>query len=174
MPALKRIHPAGHALAWLLLALLALACAGQGETAMPLARVEIGGHTVLAEVPLSQEQRMRGLGGRQSLEPGRGMLFLFTPGSPQYMCMRDMNFPLDFIWLDQGRVSQISARVPAAGATLTLRADRPVQMVLEVPAGWAQAKMVRPGQKVRISAAGGELPPELARILNQEGGHETK
>lgn len=160
MSKLKNLHPASRAGLCLLLAFFALVCAGMGETPMPLAQVEINGQVVLAEVPRSPMQRLRGLGGRKSLEPGRGMLFVFTPGAPQAMCMRDMSFALDFIWLDQGRVGQISAQVPPEGAQITVQANRPMQMVLEVPGGWAQANGVRPGQKARITALGSELPSE--------------
>ncbi len=152
----------------LLLALGLPAWAAPAEPAMPQVRVEFEEQTVLAEVPLTPLQRLRGLGERDSLEPGRGMLFYFSPGAPQDMCMRAMRFSLDFIWLDQGRVSQITAQVPPDGAKVTVRPQRPAQMVLEVPGGWAKSNGVRPGQKVSLSAAQGVLPRDLRALLGAE------
>lgn len=147
--------------------LCSLAWAAPGGVDLPLARVEFGEHAVLAEVPVSPAQRIKGLGGRESLEPGRGMLFIFH-GKAVSMCMRDMNFPLDFIWLNQGRVSQISAQVPPGGARVSVRALGPAQMVLEVPGGWAKEHGVHVGQEARITPLDPKLPPAMTRVLHQE------
>lgn len=143
----------------------AWAAADSGD--MPLVRVDLGPHSVLAQVPISTDQRLRGLGGRRGLEPGRGMLFIFRFKNVS-MCMRDMNFPLDFIWLDQGRVSHISAQVPPDGAGVSVRAQGEARMVLEVPGGWARAHEVRPGQSVRITPLQGKLPAYMTSLLPQD------
>ncbi|MCB2192015.1 MAG: DUF192 domain-containing protein [Deltaproteobacteria bacterium] len=138
--------------------------AGPQSGEMPLAKMVFGRHQVLAEVPISSDQRMKGLGGRQTLEPGRGMLFIFY-GKPLSMCMRGMHFPLDFIWLNQGKVSQISSNVPPGGVKVTVRAIGPAQMVLEVPAGWARDHGVHLGQEVNVTMLSKGLPKGLAVVL---------
>lgn len=140
---------------------------------MPLALVEIGPRKVLAEVPQSAAQRYQGLGGRKSLASGRGMLFFFYQGGPRTMCMRGMNFALDFIWLRAGRVSEISHRVPPAGAKLTINPLGRADLVLEVPAGWARDNGVRPGQAVTITPLGKDFPGSLKARLVMES-HESR
>ena len=155
------------ALAGMAAILCSLAWAAPQTPYMPLVRVDFGKHSVLAEVPVSSAQRIKGLGGRQSLEAGRGMLFIFY-GKAVSMCMRDMNFPLDFIWLNQGKVSQISPSVPPGGVKVSVRAKGEAQMVLEVPAGWAGKHGVHVGQAVGVTPLGDELPPAMTNVLNQE------
>ncbi len=155
----------------LLLSPAFVACARQARPELPLAQVDIAGQTVLAEVPATVLERYQGLGGRRSLEPGRGMLFFFFKGEPRAMCMRDMRFALDFIWLAGGRVSEVTARVPPGGAGLVIKPTKPADLVLEVPAGWARDNGVRPGQAVRITPLGRAFPPSLSRRLSMES-HE--
>ena len=163
-----RIHRAAClALAGLTALLCSLAWATPHIPYMPLVRVDFGKHSVLAEVPVSSAQRIKGLGGRRALRPGHGMLFIFH-GMPLSMCMRDMKFPLDFVWLDQGKVSQISPDVPPGGDSVTVRSQGDAQMVLEVPAGWAQEHGVHVGQAVGITPLDDELPPAMTNVLNQE------
>ncbi|BEQ15638.1 DUF192 domain-containing protein [Desulfoferula mesophila] len=148
------------------LVLLTLAVAWDSPPAggMPMVRVSFGQHQVLAEAPVSPAQRLKGLGGRQNLAPGQGMLFIFA-GRALGMCMRDMKFPLDFVWLDQGKVCQIDPNVPAGGERVTVRAKVPAQMVLEVPSGWAQEHGVYVGQEVRVDLVSGQLPESLAKVI---------
>lgn len=155
------------ALAGLAAMLCSLAWAESIQAGMPLVRVDFGKHRVVAEVPVSSDQRIKGLGGRQALQPSRGMLFIFY-GKPMTMCMRDMNFPLDFIWLNRGKVSHISPKVPPGGVKVSVRAKGDAQMVLEVPAGWAKEHGVRVGQAVSITPLDDKLPPAMTRVLHQE------
>jgi uncharacterized membrane protein (UPF0127 family) len=149
--------------AWVLfLGALAWAAPSGGE--MPLVRLAFGQHQVLAQAPVNQAQRIKGLGGRQDLEPGQGMLFIFA-GPAVGMCMRDMRFPLDFIWLYQGKVCQIDPNVPAWGERVSVQAKVPAQMVLEVPSGWAQEHAVYVGQEVGLRLVGGKLPQDLERVI---------
>jgi uncharacterized membrane protein (UPF0127 family) len=149
-------------------------CAREAGPSLPLVRVELAGKTVVAEVPSTALERYLGLGGRSSLSPGRGMLFFFYRGSPQAMCMRAMNFPLDFIWLARGRVAEVTPRVPPGGAELIITPAHPVDLVLEVPAGWAQEQGVRPGQRVAITPLGIDFPPELRQRLHMEPSHDPR
>jgi uncharacterized membrane protein (UPF0127 family) len=146
---------------------LSLAWAAPPAQDMPLVRVSFGRHQVLAEAPVSPAQRMKGLGGRQDLAPGRGMLFIFA-GRALGMCMRDMKFPLDFVWLDRGKVCQIDPNVPAWGERVSVLAKVPAQMVLEVPSGWAQKHGVYVGQEVRVELVSGELPDSLAKVIGND------
>ncbi|MCF8066691.1 MAG: DUF192 domain-containing protein [Desulfarculaceae bacterium] len=163
-----RIHRAAClALAGTVALLSSLAWAAPEGADMPLVRMDFGEHSVLAEVPVSSAQRIKGLGGRRALEPGRGMLFIFY-GKPVTMCMRDMNFSLDFIWLNQGKVSQISPNVPPGGVKVSVRAKGDAQMVLEVPGGWVREHGVHLGQVVRIKPLDGKLPSTMTSKFNQE------
>lgn len=159
-----------RARAWLLPSLgliLMLLGAGPQGAGLPLVQVTLGKQTLLAEVPLSYGQKYRGLGGREGLLEGRGMLFIFQPAQRVTMSMRGMRFALDFIWGRAGRVVQITPDVPPWGAAWLLRSEREVDLVLEVPAGWSAARGVRVGDPVRVRTYGLEAPPALQRLLDR-------
>jgi uncharacterized membrane protein (UPF0127 family) len=96
----------------------------------------------VADRPLS---RLRGLLGRDGLEPGAGLL-LRPSGSIHTFFMR---FPIDAVFLDaELRVLRARGGLPpwrTAGA-------RGARAVLELAAGEAGRRGVAPGERLRLSA----------------------
>ena len=115
--------------------------------------VLIGNKTVHVQVADTDVLRTQGLSGRVSLGANEGMMFRF-PAPDQYgFWMKDMQFPLDFIWIRAGVVSQITPNVPAqpnaADKDLTMYLPAlPVDSVLEVNAGWANSSGIKVGDAV--------------------------
>jgi uncharacterized protein len=89
-----------------------------------------------------------GLGQRKALPEGRGMLFVLPNLETQHFCMRGMEFPLDFIWIAQGKVAGIDKDIyPEYPGSIV--SPEPVNYVLEVPAGFAEKYRVKTGDRVR-------------------------
>ena len=94
------------------------------------------------EVAVSPEERIKGLSGRASLDAGTGMLFVFEKADRLRFWMREMEFPLDMVWISAGcRVVDISDNVPQPEPDTSL-ADLPryspeavAKYVLEINAG---------------------------------------
>jgi len=123
----------------------------QSEAA-PGASVVISGDHVQVEIARTPEEQSLGLGERNALAWGHGMLFLYDkPGFPRFW-MKGMRFDIDIVWILGDRIVEISHRVPHVpgenGPTLMPRTltDR----VLEVPAGFAASHRWRRGQRVEI------------------------
>lgn len=135
----------------LLVAVVEVAEAGQ---------VRIGNRAVVVvEVARTEAEKVRGLSGRDGLPPGRGMLFVYeTPVRP-VIWMRGMRFPLDILWIQDGRVMDLvrGAVPPDPGEPPELFAPpQKVQYVLEVPAGFADRYGVVPNDPVQIDLERGE------------------
>src|SRR5687768_8240241 len=81
------------------------------ERSTPGAQVRVGDASVRAEVADDEASRRQGLSGRERLGADEGMLFVLPGDSPSFW-MKGMRFPLDIIWIRQGRVVDISADVP--------------------------------------------------------------
>ena len=58
---------------------------------------------IIVQIADTLDKETQGLSNRNGLAEGTGMLFAFENLSPQYMWMKDMNFPLDMVWLDQNK-----------------------------------------------------------------------
>jgi uncharacterized membrane protein (UPF0127 family) len=72
----------------------------------------------MVEVVSTPEDMAKGLGYRKSLNQRQGMLFVFPNYSRQSMWMKNMNFPLDIVWLDENKtVTKIYENVQVCGAS---------------------------------------------------------
>jgi uncharacterized protein len=92
-------------------------------------------HCFLAETALP---RLRGLLGRSGLPSGEGMLL--RPASSIHTAF--MRFAIDAVFLDRGdRVLKVAAEL----APWRMAACRGARAVLELPAGEAQRRGLRPG-----------------------------
>lgn len=106
-------------------------------------------HTL--EVADTDFLRERGLSYRASLAPQTGMLFVFdAPGNLKFW-MKDMNFPLDIIWLDADKkVVHIEQSVSPSTYPQSFGPEIPTQYVIELNAGEAKALGLSRGDTVRF------------------------
>ncbi|MEK7643848.1 MAG: DUF192 domain-containing protein [Patescibacteria group bacterium] len=117
---------------------------------------EIGlkGQTLNVLVAKTLYQHKKGLGGRDSIAPYDGMLFLFPFSRKEGFVMRDKKFPIDIIWFDNGRVVDIAPNLPLDSAPEEqLRRYYPrvnANVVLELPAGWATARGLKIGDVLTV------------------------
>ena len=65
--------------------------------------VQIGSTIINAEIADTQAKRELGLSGRLALPADHGMLFVFDQPGRHGFWMKDMNFPIDIIWLDENK-----------------------------------------------------------------------
>src|SRR5689334_2050606 len=92
-------------------------------------KVIINGHTIAAEVAITNAEKQKGLGGRTTLGKDQGMLFVYQHADRYGYWMKDMQFPLDFIWIHGTTVVDLSKRIPAPDAS----SPRPVEIAPIVP-----------------------------------------
>lgn len=114
-------------------------------------KLTIGTHLFSYDIAITDSQRQQGLSGRDRLPESHGMLFVFQNKAQHGFWMKDMNFALDFIWIDDTIVVDITENVPppAPGEQITAVAPRvPVNRVLEVNAGTVQRTGIKIGDNV--------------------------
>jgi hypothetical protein len=119
-----------------------------------LKKITIGHQSLWVELAVSQAAQAKGLSGRDNLPQNQGMLFVFAAKGQPNFWMKEMRFPLDFIWLADGRVVEIAENIeppPPGLADKDLALYRPgvmVNQVLEVNAGWAKEHGIKLGDKL--------------------------
>lgn len=116
------------------------------------------GHVILGQdmqvevdVASTSALRERGLSGRASLKEGEGMLFVFDKEDWYIFWMKDMNFPIDIIWISGGEIADITVDVPVPVSGEKLETYFPsvaVDAALEVPAGYSARHGLRVGMPV--------------------------
>ncbi|KKT96295.1 MAG: hypothetical protein UW98_C0048G0005 [Parcubacteria group bacterium GW2011_GWC2_45_15] len=120
-------------------------------TMMSTKNLTINGSKLTVEVAETWSQLSQGLGGRTELGADQGMLFVYADSHFRNFHMKEMNFPLDFIWINERRIVGLSANVPvfsADGTISRLKSPGPVNRVLEIPAGWIAAHGLKIGDTV--------------------------
>jgi len=112
-------------------------------------RVYVRDILVKAEAVKSEEKIERGLAGRKGLAAGRGMLFEMLEDDVQHFWMKGMFFPIDIIWIEDGRVT---------GCEKNIQPDDPrifaspsyAGYVLEVPEGFCDRYGVKVNDEVKM------------------------
>ncbi len=115
------------------------------------AKLQIKNQVFSVDVAVTPRQKERGLSGRISLQNGRGMLFLFdSPGTYNFW-MKDMRFPLDFIWISDKTILDLTENVPPPKGNespVEVSPAYPIDKVLEVNAGTIRRLSIQRGDKV--------------------------
>lgn len=108
-----------------------------------------GAHLMVAYASTAPEQE-QGLSGTDSLPAGEGMLFIFPSDTQIPFWMKDMNYPIDIIWIGNDKtVKDIAPDLaPSTYPNSYYGPKVPVRYALEVPAGFAKQNFVREGTKV--------------------------
>ena len=117
----------------------------QPSSQLQTAEIAVGGVPLTVELAYLPADTSLGLGYREGLGPGTGMLFLFEGPAPRSFWMRGMQFCIDIVWIENGVIQGAAESVcpePAGTADADLTSyvsPVPVTYVLEVPAGWLDA-----------------------------------
>jgi hypothetical protein len=117
--------------------------------------IELKGEPLRVLVARTPYHHQKGLGGRESLGEYDGMLFIFDLPKRAGIVMRDMEFPIDIVWLEKGVVVDIAPNIqPQDVPEEELAVYYPrkeVNLVLELPAGWAGTHNLRIGDVLTVA-----------------------
>ena len=106
---------------------------------------------ISVDLALTKEDQIKGLSGRKSLSSGTGMLFVYNQPRQVSIWMKDMNFPIDIIWIDDKKqVSYFKERVSPDTYPESFAPSMPVRYVLEVPAGFIMENDIQIGDNVEF------------------------
>lgn len=106
------------------------------------------------EVADNDATRERGLSFRKSMQDSEGMLFIFDVSGRQAFWMKDMNFALDILWLDEeGRVVYMEENVATSTYPGYFVNEPKAKYVFEINAGLANKLGIYLGTKLVISTS---------------------
>lgn len=100
---------------------------------MKVVNIEIGKQRYKVEVACTEEDRIKGLQGRESLDENKGMLFVFDEPDTIDFWMQDTNIPLDIIFIDED--FEVISVYKGQPHDETIAEEDDVQFVLEVNQG---------------------------------------
>lgn len=108
--------------------------------------VSLGKSFVWAKVADDEQERIQGLSQTDFLGRGSGMLFLFSVSDRYGFWMKDMQYAIDIIWMnDAKKVIYIEENVLPETYPKVFTPSVGAKYVLEVPAGWVRENAVQLG-----------------------------
>ena len=113
--------------------------------------VKIAGQIIKIEVATTPEAQEKGLSERNEIKDDEGMLFIFKNPGWYSFWMKDMNFPIDMIWLDQNlQVIYIKKNVLPESFPETFSPKEKSQYVLEVISGFSEKNNLTEGDTAQF------------------------
>ena len=99
----------------------------------------------------SEEKRIKGLSGFDSLRENQTMLFKFDDVGSHSFWMKDMNFSIDIIWMDEYyQILHIEENVSPATYPRSFGEDIDSKYVLETQAGFVEENAVKIGDILQV------------------------
>lgn len=112
--------------------------------------ITINGQTFNIEIADTLSEQAQGLSDRPNLPTQNGMLFVYPSPQTATFWMKNMQFPLDIIWIRANQVLDLTKNVPSdqVRPLPTYPSPGPIDSVLELNAGMADLYQIKPGDEV--------------------------
>ena len=113
--------------------------------------ISINNNKLSVEVADSDIKKEIGLGGRDSINNESGMIFVYDKPDRYSFWMKDMNFPIDIIWINENKIIEISKNISPSDyqPPNELFPASPVNKVLELYAGTVDKLNIKVGDEVK-------------------------
>lgn len=144
---------------WAIIITLAVAIAGVflwmrlNDTSQVL---KLGGQSFEAIVLQTDAERQKGLSGSKNLPRNQAMVFDFEADSKWGIWMKDMNYPIDIVWIDRDHkiVHIVQDAQPSSYPETIFRPDTDSRYVIELASGTIKNTGVKKGDSITF-------PPDM-------------
>lgn len=107
--------------------------------------------TFPVDLALTPAERTQGLSGRASLKKDTGLFFVFESSDKYGFWMKDMNFSIDILWIDESmKIVHIEPSVSPSTYPKSFVSPVPARFVLELPAGTAKTHKIQMGDSINF------------------------
>lgn len=110
-------------------------------------QVRLGSGVYALRLADTEDERVLGLSGTEKLTPNGGLLMVYDSSDQHGIWMKDMNYPLDIVWLDENKevVYVIEDAQPENPVETVYQPQKPALYVIELPAGSAATNAIKIG-----------------------------
>lgn len=113
----------------------------------PHVTVHLGDAVFKTPVAKTEAEREQGLGGTHGLGEDQGMLFVYDHDDKWAIWMKDMNYPIDIVWLDKDKkvVYIVKNAPPESYPYQSFTPKQEARYVIELAAGTVDKKKITVG-----------------------------
>jgi uncharacterized protein len=115
----------------------------------PHASLRLGDGVFKTRIAKTPEELTKGLSGTHTLREDQAMLFIFDRDGTWPMWMKDMQYPIDIIWLDKDKnvVHIVKNAPPESYPYESFESKEDARFVVELPAGTVDKKSITIGKQ---------------------------
>lgn len=114
--------------------------------------VWLGDGVFQTSLATTSRSREKGLSGTDHLAPDQAMLFVFDTSDQWGIWMKDMNYPIDVVWLnDQKQVVYSVSNMNPDSYPEVFTPKQPARYVVEFAAGTLASKAIHTGSQAQFS-----------------------
>jgi len=147
---MKRVFIAGFIISFLLLVIFI----SNPHQRLNTKLVSINNHLLTVETADTDEKRTQGLSNRERLGQNDGMLFIFPSPSYYRFWMKEMKFPLDFIWIKKDTIVDLTQDISPPKlpdeSLPTFTSKFPFDKVIELNAGEVKSLNIKIGDRILL------------------------
>lgn len=115
-----------------------------------LPTLSVGTIVLKLEIADTVDERMLGLSNRKSLPQDTGLLFIFEESGDWGFWMKDMNFSIDIMWLDENfKVVGLKENATPGSYPQVFKSEKPAKYVLETNVGFAAKHNIEIGTQLK-------------------------
>lgn len=117
---------------------------------LAVAQIKIKDQIIEAEIADTSRQHYLGLSYRSGLSENAGMLFIFSDKQPRTFVMRNMNFNLDIVFIEENEIVYICRNLSpnTKEEKFYCQSDLLADKVLEIRGGFCEKNKVEVGDKI--------------------------
>jgi uncharacterized membrane protein (UPF0127 family) len=109
----------------------------------PATNLWLGDGIFNTDIALTPAAREQGLSGKPELQADHALLMAFPSEGEWGIWMKDMNFPIDIVWLSKDKkVIYVVKDAPPEDQTTVYKPEKPAMYVVELPSGTTSSKAI--------------------------------
>jgi len=125
----------------------------------PSSALRIGDGAYDAQFATKPSTRAQGLSGTSDLGSTDALVFVFPADGKWKIWMKDMNYPLDIVWLDNDKsvIYIVENAPPEGGEDVIFQPPTDARYVIELSSGSVEAKNIVVGDRAEFDSNQGEV-----------------
>ncbi len=107
---------------------------------------------IVVEAEKADIERSNGLSGIKNMDLNEGVAFIFEKPGQKVFWMKDMLFPLDFVYIHKDRVVEVKENVLPSSYPNTIVNQMPASIIIELNAGQVKLKNIKVGDVLELDS----------------------